>query len=111
MLRAGDLNRRAMLMAPATETDDLGGEVTVWAEVGQVWAQKTEISDAERVRAAQIGTAITTRFVVRWSSLTRQIAENWRIRCDGALHSVVHPKEIGFREGVEITANALPASA
>lgn len=110
MVRAGELNRRAVLMAPTTEPDALGGEVTSWSEVGQVWAQKTEIRDAERVQAAQIGTAITTRFVVRWSSLTRQVAENWRVRCDGVLHSVVRAKEIGLREGVEITANALPAT-
>lgn len=110
MLRAGDLNRRAMLMAPTTEPDDLGGEVTSWAEVGAVWAQKTEVRDAERVQAAQIGTAITTRFVVRWSSLTRRVTENWRVRCDGVLHSVAHAKETGLREGVEITANALPAT-
>jgi len=109
MLRAGDLNRRAMLMAPTTEADALGGEVTTWSVVGTVWAQKAEIRDAERVQAAQIGTAITTRFVVRWSSLTREVAENWRVSCDGVLHSVVRAKETGFREGVEITANAIPA--
>ena len=54
---------------------------------------------------------MTALISVRWSSLTRQIAENWQIRCDGVLHSVVHPKEMGFRVGLEITANALPASA
>lgn len=110
MLRSGDLDRRVTLMSPEVTKDDLGGEVTTWREVATVWASKTDVSDAERVTAAQVGTQISSRFKVRWSQTTRAVAENWRVRCDGLLYSVVHGKEIGRREGVEISAHALPAT-
>lgn len=106
MLEAGKLDRRVTLLRSTTTTDDFGGEVHAWEEAGKVWASKQDVRDAERYSAAETGATVTTRFQVRSSSLTRSIDARWRLQCDGLEYEIDAVKEIGRREGVEITAAA-----
>lgn len=105
-MQAGKLDRRLTLLRNTPATDDFGAETPDWAEVGEVWASKQDVSDAEKVRAQQVGASITTRFQVRWSALTAGISAEDQVACEGVTYMVVGRKEIGRRDGVEITATA-----
>lgn len=105
-MQAGKLDRRLTLRRKTTTTDEFGAEIATWADVATVWASKQDVSDGERVRAQQVGARITTRFQVRWGSVTKTISAEDQVVCEGVLYEVTARKEIGRREGVEITATA-----
>lgn len=102
-LRAGDLDRRVTIQRAAVLTNDLGEEVPTWSEHATVWAQVVPVSDGERWRAAEVGAAVTTRFRIRWGF---GVTPEDRIAYDGRIYDVTGVKEIGRREGQEITASA-----
>lgn len=106
---AGELDRRVSILRPQ-EVDD--GTATVsgdFVEIDKRWAKKTDVSDAERFRAAQQGQALTTRFLMRWDSVTATITALDRLSCEGRVYEVVGTKEWGGRGiGVEISATSRP---
>lgn len=70
---AGALDRKVQFMR-ATPQDDGFTVRDVWAALdAPVWASRTDISDGERWRAAEVQAAVTTRFVVRSSAFSRGI--------------------------------------
>jgi len=103
---AGPLDRRVTLRRAAETTNDLNEKVQTWADLVTVWGSKTDVSDGERVRAQAIGSSITTRFQVRWSSITETVTPKDRVVCEGREYEITGVKEIGRRVGVEITATA-----
>jgi head-tail adaptor len=70
-----------------------------------VWASKTPVSDGERFRADTVMRDMTDRFVVRWSEFTAGITGSDRLECEGVVYGIAGRKEIGRREGIEITAS------
>ncbi len=106
-LAAGDLDRRVTIMR-ATEVDDGFGAVRSELEpIGQRWAKKTDINDGERIRAAQNGQEVSSRFLVRHDVLTSTITGKDAIVCEGRTYEIVDTKEYGGRRvGIEITATA-----
>lgn len=105
-MRAGPLDRTLTLRRRTVETDALGEEVETFVDLADARASKTDISDAEKVRAQQVGAEITTRFQVRWSVNWSDMNPKDRVACDGREYEVVACKELGRREGIEITACA-----
>ena len=62
--------------------------------------------DLGAVRAAQVGASVTTRFVVRFDSLTKTLTAADRIVYDGKVYAISGLKETeGRRDGIEITAS------
>lgn len=103
---AGALDRRVQFRRAAL-VDDGFTEVEVWADHGApVWAGRTDISDGERWRAAEVQAAVTTRFTVRSSSFTRDISPRDRLVCEGLTHDISGIKQMGRRDLLEITAAA-----
>ena len=85
---AGDLDRRG---SPRSAT---------------VWAFKHDISDTERLHGAEVGSTLTTRFVIRWSKTVTDFNTKDRLVCEGLEYGVVGVKELGRRQYLEITAAA-----
>jgi len=111
-LDAGSLDRRISVQRATMIDDGVASVLGPMAEVGKRWAKKTDIGDAERVRASAQGQELTTRFIVRSDSLTRQIDATYEIVCEGARYRVTGTKEHGGRQvGVEITASTQPDQA
>ncbi len=111
-LRAGDLDRLITILRSAPLDDGTAIVDGPPASVGNWWASKTDISDGERVRAAQNEQEITTRFVVRWDEVTSRITGKDFILFESLMYEVVGTKEVeGRHEGIEITANAQPQMA
>lgn len=113
-MHAGKLDRRLTLrrFVVATDgggnpvTDDFGAEVGAWSDVATVWASKQDISDGERVRAQQVGASITTRFQIRPLDGGARPSVKYQAVCEGVTYEITAVKEIGRREGWEISAVA-----
>ncbi len=106
-LAAGELDRRVRILRAGTIDDGMSTVTGPHAEIGKRWAKKTDVSDAERVRAAQAGMTVTTRFLMRSDALTRSIGGSDRLECQATTYEVIGTKEWGGRNvGVEITATS-----
>ena len=72
-----------------------------------IWAAKHDVSDTERFRAHEEAASITTRFTVRWSTLTRSVTPADRLVCDGTVYEITGIKEgEGRRDWLEFTCAA-----
>lgn len=107
-MEAGRLDRRISIIGkfPTGEFDDWNNPIMADDGSVRVWAQKTDISDAERVRAQQVGATVTTRFLIRYSSQVRNVDPTYRVEFEDRTYDISAVKEVGFREGLEITATA-----
>lgn len=106
MLNAGDLDRRITIQRNSPTKDAFGASKDNWADLATVWAKKIEVSDAERTRAAETAAIITTRFQVRWWSLVSDLNPKDRVLYGTLTYDIVAVKELGRREGLEISATA-----
>ena len=70
-----------------------------------IWASRKDVSDGERYRGGEVNAQLTARFQVRWSQFTATITPKDRIECEGRMYDIVGIKEVGRREGREITAS------
>lgn len=103
---AGKLDRRVLLERFGLTRDPLNNPVEGWTTLATVWASKHDVSDTERLRAAEVGSNLTTRFVIRHSSTVADLNTKDRLTCEGLVYNIVGVKELGRREGIEITAAA-----
>lgn len=105
---AGKLNRLIEIIGrfPTGQTDEWNNPIMADDYPIRVWAQKTDASDSERVRAQQVGATITSRFLIRYSSQVRSVDPTYRIEFEGRAYDISAVKDVGFREGLEITATA-----
>src|SRR5690554_282087 len=102
-MRAGDLDRRITINRAGSVTNAYGEIVETWADLATVWAKVEPISDGERWRAAEVAAHVTTRFTIRWGL---GVTPQDRILYEGREFEIAGVKEIGRREGQEITASA-----
>ena len=103
---SGKLDRRVQFRR-ATTADDGFTQVDTWGNHGSpVWAEKMEISDGERYRAAEVAAHISCRFRVRYSAFAAGITPIDRLTCEGREYDISGIKEIGRRKMLEITAAA-----
>lgn len=112
-VHGGLLDRRISIERRATTRGRFNEPVGEWAEIGSVWAERRDVSDAELlVRASdgfdagKRGAYLASRFTVRESSFTRGIQTTDRISTDGKLWSIRGIKETRDGRGrfLEITA-------
>jgi SPP1 family predicted phage head-tail adaptor len=105
-MRAGDLDRRVTFRRASVTRGAFNEATSAWSDLVTVWAAKAEISDGERVRAAQTGARVTARFTVRWSPDTAGVTAKDQLVCEGRTFDIVGVKEIGRRVGLEFTCAA-----
>lgn len=105
-MNAGALDRRVTFQRATVTKNGFNESVPTWGDLVTVWASKQDIRDSERIRAAQTGAAVSTRFQVRWNAVTATLNTKDRLVCEGRTYGIVAVKELGRREGLEITASA-----
>lgn len=105
-MEAGKLDRRITIERATESRDEFNNVVLVWSALAVVWAEKAEIRDSERVAAQEVGAEVTTRFRIRYSSVVADVNPKDRIAFGGRIYDIVGVKEIGRKEGLEITAAA-----
>lgn len=103
---AGDLDRRVTLERYGVTRDEWNNPIEGWLPLATVWASKHDISDTERLHGAEMGSTLTTRFVIRWSKTVTDFNTKDRLVCEGLEYGVVGVKELGRRQYLEITATA-----
>ncbi len=105
-LRAGDLDRRITIERSTETRDGLNNPVKTWLPIATVWASKSDVSDSERVASQEVGAEIGTRFRIRRSRQVADINPKDRVIFEGRRYDISAVKEIGRREGLEISAVA-----
>lgn len=104
MIQAGKLDRRVTVERATATAGPFNEPVETWSPLlTNVSAAKTDIRDGERFRAGEVMADATTRFLLRWNTLSGTIDARDRLVCEGRTYSIVGVKEVGRREGVEIT--------
>lgn len=109
-VQAGDLDRRITferLDAAAGKTA-YNEQREVWTPVVTVWARKNDASDGEAFRALEVGAQLTTRFLIRYSTIALTLTPKDRIRYKTDLYNITGIKEpVGTRnQWLEISAVA-----
>ena len=110
-LAAGDLDRFVIFKRAPIVDDGISRNRGVPVEIGGRWAKKDDVSDGEQLRAGQQSQDLTTRFLMRWDSLTITIKLGDVLECEGETFEVTGNKEArGYdrRSTREITAAARP---
>jgi len=105
-MRAGPLDRRIVIERATITPDEFNAPVEKWSTLASVAAAKADIKDGERLRAGAVGSEITTRFQIRYSSTVADVSPRDRIQFAGRTYDIVAVKEMGSRDGIEITAAA-----
>jgi SPP1 family predicted phage head-tail adaptor len=103
---SGPRDRRIVIERRTYTLDGFGGEVVTWTNIGHRWASSLPVKDGERFGNAEAIATITHRFQILWDATAAQIDPTYRVLFDGRLYDVVAVKEIGRREGIEISATA-----
>lgn len=105
-MEAGKLDRRITLERFTQRFDEYNEPIKEWAPLATRWASYEPLSDGERFRASETAANASARFVIRWSSAVADLNPKDRLTFDGAVHEIVHVKEVGRRKGIEITTSA-----
>jgi SPP1 family predicted phage head-tail adaptor len=106
MILAGELYRKISIRRASLAANAFNEQVATWVVIAEVRAKVTPVQDGERLRAGETLASRMSRFIVRWSKLTRTIDPTDRVMFEGREYDINGVKEIGRREGIEITATA-----
>lgn len=96
------LNRRVVIERRTMTQTEWGPEYA-WSDLRTVWAALKYDSADEEVAANQNYARRVVTFTMRWTSGLTAVD---RLRCDGVTYDVKGITEIGFREAIEVKAEA-----
>lgn len=102
MTGSGDMSRRATLQRATVTYDDFGGEVETWATLAEVWLNRRDISASERYRSEEVGSKLTTRFRIRYSSDVADLNPRDRVFYDEEIYNIISVREIKRNRWIEI---------
>lgn len=105
-LAAGPLDRKITLERFTSTVDAYNEPVKTWATLATRSASYEPLSDGERFRAGETAADASARFVIRWSSAVSDLNPKDRLTYEGVVWQILRVKEVGRREGIEITAGA-----
>jgi SPP1 family predicted phage head-tail adaptor len=105
-LQAGKLDRRITIQRATLTYDDLNNPVETWADHTTVWGAKLDYVGSENVAAHEVGAQMTTAFRIRWSNKVSDVNPKDRLSFDSKTWNIENVKEIGRKEGLEISAIA-----
>ncbi|WP_305970918.1 MULTISPECIES: head-tail adaptor protein [unclassified Mameliella] len=105
-LNAGNLDRRIQIRRANLTLNDYGGYDAEWYDQGApIYAQRRDVSDAERYSAGAWDNKLVTRFVIRNTAAGRDIRRTDRLTHEGITYEIDGIKEVpGKRAFLEITA-------
>lgn len=105
-MQAGRLDRRILLFRPTLTRDAMNEPVAGFqAEGGPVPAGRRDVSDGERVKAAQSGQTLTSRYVVRKDRRTNLVTTDWQLQEGSTVGGVWVP--YGPRQSIKAKKEAL----
>ena len=107
-ISAGPLDRRIRLQRYRLQHDAFNAQVRVWYDLAEVWASKDDLSDSERIAAQEKGTALSTRWQIRYSKTVADLSPKDRLYevFTKRTYDIQAVKELGRRVGLELSTNA-----
>lgn len=107
-MNPGSRDRRIVIEYPTSTSDAFGGEIKTWTAIGTGWwASFYPLKDSEVFRNSEATATVTHRFQIEWTNqVWSKIDPRCRIKFDGRIYDVVGIKEIGRRQGIDISATA-----
>lgn len=109
-MRAGKLNRLISIRSPSATARSTDGEpIVTWSTVlGNVWADVQPLSGRELFRASERYSEVTTRFIVRYSSLVDATMRVIDLGASSAAYDIKAVIDINDeRKGLEILAQRI----
>lgn len=106
--RIGMLDRRIVVQRPTVTYNSFNEAVESFGNYATVWAARTDASASESYRAQEVGAEITTRFTIRWNSVTRSINPKDRISYDGRTYNITAVRDVERNRWREIDCVARP---
>jgi SPP1 family predicted phage head-tail adaptor len=103
-MQAGKLDRRIIIRRAVRTIDAMNSQVETFVDFITVWAAVWFVSDGERAKSGQLNASRIVRFQIRYSSAAATVNPKDRIVFDGRIYDIIADKEIGLREGIELTA-------
>jgi SPP1 family predicted phage head-tail adaptor len=105
-MSAGKLDRRIVIERATSTPNAFNEPVLVWAPLLTVWAERKDVSDAEKMSAGQISSMLMSRFVIRSSAAAKGVKPADRVNYDGRVWNIYGAKETsdGRNRFIEITA-------
>lgn len=105
-MNAGQLNRRIQLLRASYTENGAGEMIPTWQNHGvPIFAQRRDVSDAERMRAGAWDNLLVVRFSVRASTFAQGIRRSDRLVHEGVTYQIDGIKEApSDRSFLEITA-------
>ena len=104
-MRAGKLDRRLTIRRASMSHDGFANVQGDPSDLATVWAERMPMSDGERNQQGGVFASATVRFRVRYSATVADLNPKDTLTCEGRGYEVLGVKEIGRREGLEITAS------
>lgn len=106
-MEAGKLDRRIRLER-FTETgrDAYNAPIQGWVTLATRSASYEPLSDGEKFSASETAASASARFRIRWSAATASLNPKDRLVFEGGVWEILRVKELGRREGQEITAGS-----
>ena len=99
-MQAGRLNRRCVLQAPGTTTDEIGQPIPGWTDVATVWGDIRLKSGLESIKAGAVVSTVQASVRVRYRT---GVNAGMRVLVDAVPYEVlaVQP-DVGGREYVDL---------
>ena len=104
-MQAGKLDRKIILQRFTETRDEYNEPVKTWATLATRSASYEPLSDGEKFSASETAAEASARFVIRYSSAVADLDPKDRLTFDGVVYQILRVKEIGRREGLEITVS------
>jgi SPP1 family predicted phage head-tail adaptor len=105
-MQAGKLDRKIILQRFTETRDEYNEPVKAWVVLATRSASYEPLSDGEKFRASETAADASARFVIRWSNATASLNPKDQLIFEGQVWQIVRVKEVGRREGQEITVAA-----
>jgi SPP1 family predicted phage head-tail adaptor len=102
-MRAGNLDRRITIRQSTEVQDSYGEEIATWSDLADVWAQRLELSGAERWNAEQVVAQIACKYRIRYRTGITVLHRLMDGTKEYDIHAVL---EIGRHEGLELVVSA-----
>jgi len=99
-MQAGKLDRRITIEDLQRTSDGAGGWTETWVTLATVWAEKRKQSGDEAFRAGGVVPAETIVFRTQYLS---GVTPEARVKYDSETYDITSVREIGRREGLELT--------
>lgn len=109
MIRVGTMNRRLTILrtSQGEERDEYGVPISTTTEVATVWAERIPKSEDEAMSKVDIEFAISVVTFRIWFRTDLKATDG--LRCEGVDYDITGIRELGFRERLEVTAEARTA--